>query len=56
MFLCFCPPVDARLQQGGDGGVNITARRLERSVMFTPWPPGTGTVRPADFTGQLQSR
>jgi hypothetical protein len=56
MFLCFCPPLDARLQQGGDGGVNITAQRLERSVMFTPWPPGPGTVHPADLTGQLQSR
>jgi hypothetical protein len=27
-----------------------------RSVMFTPSPPGTATVRPADLTGQLQSR
>jgi hypothetical protein len=56
MCLCFCPPRDACLQQGGEGGVNATAQRLERSVMFTPSPPGTGTARPADLSGQLQSR
>jgi hypothetical protein len=28
MSLYFSPPLDACLQQGGDGGVNITARRL----------------------------
>ena len=55
MFL-FCPSLDARLQQGGDGGVNITAQRPERSVMFTSSPPGTATARPADFSGQRQSR
>jgi hypothetical protein len=51
-----CPPLVARLRQGGDGGVNITAKRRMRSVMFTPSPRGTVTVRPADLTGQLQSR
>jgi hypothetical protein len=55
-MLLFCPSLDARLQQGGDGGVNITAQRHERSVMFTPSPPGTATARPADLSGQLQSR
>jgi serine protease Do len=56
VFHCFCPPLDACLQQGGDGGVNITAQRLERSAMFTPSPVGAGTARPADLSGQLQSR
>ena len=55
MFL-FCPSLDARLQQGGDGDVNITAQRPERSVMFTPSRRGTATACPADLTGQLQSR
>jgi hypothetical protein len=56
MFLYFCPPFDARLQQGGEGGVIITAQRRERSVMFTPLPPGTDTARPAVFWGAAQSR
>jgi hypothetical protein len=56
MVTCFSSPRDARLQQGGAGGVNITAPRLGRVVMFTPSPPGTGTARPADRSGQLQSR
>jgi hypothetical protein len=56
MFFSFCPPRDACLQQGGDGGVNITAERVQRSLMFTPWPPGPHTARPADLSGQLQSR
>jgi hypothetical protein len=55
-FFCFRLPHDACLQQGGEGGVNVTAQRLERSVMFTPSPPGAGTARPADLSGQLQSR
>jgi hypothetical protein len=56
MFLCFCRPRDACLQQGGEGGVNVTTQRVGRSVMFTPSPPGTDTARPADLSGQLQSR
>ena len=52
MLLCFRPPLDACLQQGGEGGVDITTQRFERSVMFTP----SGTARPADLSGQLQSR
>jgi hypothetical protein len=53
MFACFYPPRDACLQQGGEGGVNIAAQRLGCVVMFTPSPPGTGTARPADLSGQL---
>jgi hypothetical protein len=56
MFFYFGPPRDACLQQGGEGGVNITAERVQRLVMFTPSPPGTGTAHPADLSGQLQSR
>jgi hypothetical protein len=56
MILCFCPPLDACLQQGGEGGVNVTTQRRQRSVMFTPSPPGTDIARPADLSGQLQSR
>jgi hypothetical protein len=56
MFLYFCPPRDAAFKQGGEGGVNITAQRLERSVTFTPSPPGADTARPADLSGRLQSR
>jgi hypothetical protein len=56
MFFCFYPPRDACLQQGGAGGVNTTTPRFGRSVMFTPLPPGTDTARPADLSGQLQSR
>jgi hypothetical protein len=56
MFLYFCPPFGARLQQGGEGGVSITTQRRERSVMFTPLPPGTDTARPAVFWSAVQSR
>jgi hypothetical protein len=56
MCFYFCPPLDACLQHGGEGGVNITGQRLERSVMFTPSPLATVTARPADLSGQLQSR
>jgi hypothetical protein len=56
MCFFFCPPLGACLQQGGEGGVNITGQRLECSVMFTPSPLGTFTARPADLSGQLQSR
>ena len=56
MFTCLYAPRDACPQQGGEGGVNITAQRLGRVVMFTPWPRGTGTARPADLLGQFQSR
>jgi hypothetical protein len=52
----FCPPLGACLQQGGEGGVNISGQRLECSVMFTPSPLGTFNARPADLSGQLQSR
>ena len=52
MLLYFYPPFDARLQQGGEGGVSITAQRRERSVMFTPLPPGTDAARPAVFFGR----
>jgi hypothetical protein len=56
MLFCFYPPRDACLQQGGEGGVNITAQRVERSVMLAPSPLGTDTARPADLLRQLQSR
>jgi len=56
MIFRICHPLVARLRQGGDGGVNIRGRRRVRSVMFTPSPLGTATVRPADLTGRLQSR
>jgi hypothetical protein len=56
MLFRSCPPLVARVQQGGAGGVNITARRPERLMMFTPSPPGADTVRPADLIGQLHSR
>jgi hypothetical protein len=56
MLFYSCPPLVARLQQGGAGGVKITARRPERLMMFTPSPPGADTVRPADLIGQLHSR
>jgi hypothetical protein len=56
MFLYFCPPFDARLRPGGEWGVSSTARRLERSMMFTPLPPGTDTARPAVSLGAVQSR
>jgi hypothetical protein len=56
MFLCFCPPLDACLQQGDEGGVTAIAERLERSVTFTPSPPGADIARPADLAGQPSSR
>jgi hypothetical protein len=56
MIFRICHPLVARLRQGGDGGVNIKGRRRVRSVMFTPSPLGTVTVRPADLTGRRQSR
>jgi len=56
MFACLYAPRDACLQQGGEGGVNITAQRLGHVVMCTPSPRGAGTARPADLFGQLQSR
>lgn len=49
-------PLDACLQQGGDGGVSITARRLACQVMRTPSPAGNVTARPADVFGQRYSR
>jgi hypothetical protein len=52
MLLCCRPPLDACLQQGAEGGVDITARRFERSVMLSP----PCTAHPADLSGQLQSR
>jgi hypothetical protein len=53
MFLYFSPPPDASHHQGGAGGVNSKGRRLERTELFTPTPPGADTARPADLSGQL---
>lgn len=55
MIFRFSPTLGACLQQGGDGGVD-TSQRSERSVMYTPSPPGTVTARPADLSGRLHPR
>jgi hypothetical protein len=46
MVFCFALRLSPRLQQGGAGGVNVTARRPERLLTFTP--SGADTVRPAN--------
>jgi hypothetical protein len=56
MFFCFRPSGGACLERGGEGGANVTAQRVERSVMFTPSPPGTDIASPADLSGPLRSR